>query len=639
MATSNIPILPERIAQTFERLKLYLSDAWPASGSAVEGRLVAHFEALYEPFNVLYHGRSDMFFHLLELMRTVFEAAHARPAALTALDEARATQPDYFLSNNMVGAVCYVDLYAGNLKGLRKKLPSLKALGVTYLHLMPLFECPTDNSDGGYAVSDFRRVRPDLGTMKELAALTADLRADGISVCLDYILNHTSDEHIWAKRALAGDKEYQDYFWLFENRDMPDQFELTLREIFPEQAPDNFVWNESMQRWVWTTFNHFQWDLNYKNPAVLNAMLGEMLFLANQGVEILRLDAVAFLWKELGTPCENLPQAHHIVRVMNAAARIATPALTFKSEAIVHPDDIIEYIDVAESQLSYNPTYMALLWEALATRDVRLVQYAMSRRFDLPQHCAWINYIRVHDDIGWSFADEDAVDLGIEPFAHRQFLNRFYTGQFEGSFARGVPFNFNPATLDMRISGTTASLCGLESAGDDAKLTADAVARILLMHGAIMVAQGVPLIYLGDDVATLNDYSYTENPHQANDSRWVHRPTFDAQRAKRAQKGKTAPAQVYSGLQRLIHLRQSLDDYIEAGADTRFDWSGDRHVLKITRGDGLMWFANFSEQPSSIELPAQWHDAHDLFSNSPIKTSGTLTLSGLQQVWLVAQAV
>lgn len=629
--------LPNHIAPVLTRLKRYLPDIWPAQDSAIEARLLENFPALYESFNDLYQNRSDMFYHLLELMRTILNAANERPPALIELDASRSMQPDYFLSNQMVGAVCYVDLYAGNLKGLRKKLPSLKALGITYLHLMPLFECPENNSDGGYAVSDFRRVRPDLGTMDELASLTAELRADGISVCLDYILNHTSDEHIWAKRALAGEKEYQDYFWLFENRNIPDQFERTLREIFPEQAPGNFVWNESMQRWVWTTFNHFQWDLNYKNPAVLNAMLGEMLFLANQGVEILRLDAVAFLWKELNTPCENLPQAHLIVRVMNAAARIATPALTFKSEAIVHPDDIIKYIDVAESQLSYNPTYMALLWEALATRDVRLVQYAMSRRFELPQHCAWINYIRVHDDIGWSFADEDASDLGIEPFAHRQFLNQFYTGKFDGSFARGVPFNFNPITLDMRISGTTASLCGLEAAGDDATLTTDAVARILLMHGAIMATQGVPLIYLGDDVATLNDYSYIENPHQSNDSRWIHRPKFDKTRATQAKKGKSAPAQVYSGLKHLIGLRQSLDNHIKHNADTRFDWSGNVHVLQITRGDGLMWLANFSEKPQTITLPEQWRNSHNLFDDSTVSTQSTLSLNGLQQLWLVRQ--
>lgn len=630
-----LPPLPDHIQPTYERLERYLPHLWPKPGSTLETRLHAHFPALYEQFNALYHQRSDMFFHLLELLQTVFMAAKTRPDALIKLDQTREKDVDYFSSNCMVGAVAYVDLYAGNLKGLRSKLPALKKLGITYLHLMPLFNCPENNSDGGYAVSDFRSVRADLGTMSELAQLTAELRADGISVCLDYILNHTSDEHDWAKRALAGEKEYQDFFWMFENRDLPDQYERNLREIFPEQAPGNFLWNETLQRWVWTTFNHFQWDLNYTNPAVLNAMLGEMLFLANQGVEVLRLDAVAFIWKQLGTPCENLPQAHQLVRVLNAAAKIAAPALTFKSEAIVHPDDIIKYIDVDESQLSYNPTFMALLWEALATRDVRILQYAMSKRFDLPAHCAWINYIRVHDDIGWSFADEDAIDLGIQPFDHRQFLNQFYTGQFEGSFARGVPFNYNPITKDMRISGTTASLCGLESALGDADLTQDAVARILLMHGIILACEGIPLIYLGDEIATINDYTYENNPHQANDSRWVHRPHYDNDRFIASQSGDSASAQVYRGLQTLIHARKQLDNTVEAGERTEFKWAGNIHVLNISRGNRFTVLTNFSEAPQTVELPIHMRNARDTISGTTLPNESHVTLAGLQQLWLI----
>ena len=632
---TTLPALPDHIQPTYEHLERYLPHLWPAAGSALESRLHAHFPALYEQFNALYHHRSDMFYHLLELLQTVFKAAKARPDELIQLDQAREEHIDYFSSNRMVGAVGYVDLYAGNLQGLRAKLPALKQLGVTYLHLMPLFTCPENNSDGGYAVSDFRRVRADLGTMSELAELTAELRADGISVCLDYILNHTSDEHDWAKRALAGEKEYQDFFWMFENRDLPDQYEHNLREIFPEQAPGNFLWNETLQRWVWTTFNHFQWDLNYTNPAVLNAMLGEMLFLANQGVEVLRLDAVAFIWKQLGTPCENLPQAHQLVRVLNAAAKIAAPALTFKSEAIVHPDDIIKYIDVDESQLSYNPTFMALLWEALATRDVRMLQYAMSKRFDLPPHCAWINYIRVHDDIGWSFADEDAIDLGIQPFDHRQFLNQFYTGQFEGSFARGVPFNYNPITKDMRISGTTASLCGLESALDDAELTQEAIARILLMHGIILACEGIPLIYLGDEIATLNDYTYEKDPHQVNDSRWVHRPRYDNERFIDAQSGNGAPAQVYQGLQTLIQARKQLDAVVAEGEHTDFTWAGNVHVLKVSRGHRFTLLTNFSEHPQTIELPAHMRRAQDTISGTTLSDETHVTLAGLQQMWLI----
>ncbi|HRF95013.1 MAG TPA: alpha-amylase family glycosyl hydrolase, partial [Aggregatilineales bacterium] len=306
------------------------------------------------------------------------------------------------------------------------------------------------------------------------------------------------------------------YYYLFPNRSMPDRYEKNLREIFPEQAPGNFTYIESIDRWAWTTFNTFQWDLNYTNPEVFNAMLGEMLFLANVGTEVLRLDAVAFVWKQMDTPCENLPEVHHIIRAFNALVQIAAPAMVFKSEAIVHPDDVVSYISPQECQISYNPTFMALAWEALATREVKLLRHSMSKRFDLPTGTAWINYIRVHDDIGWSFANEDAAEVGIRGFDHRLFLNQFYTGRFNGSFATGVPFNYNPQNQDMRICGTAASLAGLEQGlnGGNPLFSENALRRIIMLHSLIISAGGIPLIYIGDEIATLNDYSYEQDEHK-----------------------------------------------------------------------------------------------------------------------------
>ena len=367
------------------------------------------------------------------------------------------------------------------------------------------------------------------------ATLAEELRSAGISLVLDFVFNHTSDEHEWARRARAGDPEYREFYYLFPDRTMPDAYERTLREIFPTVRRGSFTWRPELQRWVWTTFNSFQWDLRYANPAVLVAMAEEMLFLANAGVEFLRLDAVAFIWKQLGTSCENLPEAHLIIQAFNAIARIAAPALLFKSEAIVHPDDVISYVSPGECQVSYNPLLMALLWEALATRDVKLLSYSLAKRHHLPAGTAWVNYLRSHDDIGWTFDDADARWVWIEPHGHRRFLNAFYTGRFPGSFARGVPFQENPETGDARVSGTLASLAGLELAleqGDAAAIDL-AVRRILLLYGVVLTAGGVPLIYLGDEFGTLNDYSYAAEPAKADDSRWVHRPRFDHQRLPR----------------------------------------------------------------------------------------------------------
>ena len=289
--------------------------------------------------------------------------------------------------------------------------------------------------------------------MDELAALAADLRAAGISLVVDFIFNHTSNEHEWARKAVAGEPGFEDFYLIFPDRTMPDAYEETVREIFPDDHPGSFVQLED-GRWIWATFYHFQWDLNYANPAVFRAMAGEMLFLANQGVEVLRMDAVAFIWKRLGTPSESLPEAHLLLRAFNAVLRMAAPSLLFKSEAIVHPDEVIEYVSLEECQLSYNPLQMALTWEALATRDARMLQQALERRHALPAGTAWVNYVRSHDDIGWTFADEDAAELGIDGYAHRRFLNDFYVGRFPGSFSRGVPFQENPKTGDARVTGT-----------------------------------------------------------------------------------------------------------------------------------------------------------------------------------------
>nr|MCU0514497.1 alpha-amylase family glycosyl hydrolase [Anaerolineae bacterium] len=362
-----------------------------------------------------------------------------------------------------------------------------------------------------------------------------------------------------------------------------------------------FTYRPEIGMWVWTTFYSFQWDLNYSNPAVFNAMLGEMLYLANQGVEVLRLDAVAFIWKQMGTACESLPQAHWIIQAFNALTRIAAPALLFKSEAIVHPDDVASYVSWEESPVSYNPTLMALLWESLATRKVALLQQSMAKRFALSEGCAWVNYVRVHDDIGWTFANEDATELGMIGFDHRLFLNAYYTGEFMGSFARGLPFNFNPATLDMRISGTAASLAGLETSLEraDPLLLDEAVKRLLLIHSVIISAGGIPLIYLGDEIATLNDYSYRDDPEKKGDSRWVHRPRFSWQRAEQRHDLASPVGRVYQGLKSLLDIRVA--NPIFAGANTLFFNTGNPHVLGYLVNRRLLVLANFSEKMQSVQ--------------------------------------
>jgi len=606
-------MIATKARRSLERLRPRLNAIFPdteAGRAACEtfyARLDTYFEDLFTLLLGLYGSHYDFFYWLEVILATAAQSLLDRPAELKTLDQTRA--PNWFQSEGMTGGVCYVDLYATNLKGIRERIPYFKELGLTYLHLMPLFECPPKHNDGGYAVSSFRRVNPDLGTMEELKELASALRAEGISLVLDFVFNHTSDEHDWAMKAKAGEADYQDYYLMFDDRTLPNQYERTLREIFPDQAPGSFTFVEALNKWVWTTFNTFQWDLNYGNPAVFNQMLDEMLFLINQGVEVLRLDAVAFIWKQMGTACENLPEAHQIIAAYNLLLKIAAPAAIFKSEAIVHPDEVAKYIG-RECQISYNPTFMVLLWESLATREVRLLRHTMAKRFAIPPGTAWVNYVRCHDDIGWSFADEDAAELNVNGYNHRQFLNAFYTGRFEGSFASGLPFNFNPRTGDMRISGTLASLAGLEKALSLNDVEVDlALRRILLIQGLTICAGGIPLIYLGDELGMLNDYSYRHDPAKAPDSRWVHRPRLNLDAWHKRNDPSTVPGFLFNKIKRMIAVRKSTPAFAAGGKSVWLD-SGNPHVLafeRVNAGQTVLVLANFSEQPQPIErryLPA-----------------------------------
>lgn len=602
-------------------------------------RLEQYFPTIFRLLVLLYGKHYDFFYHLEQILSSAAQIYTERPPHLKLLDRQRETNPTWFKSEHMLGAVCYVDLFAGTLDDLRDRIPYFEELGITYLHLMPLFKAPENASDGGYAVSDYRVVAPHIGTMQQLQTLSEQLRETGISLVVDFVFNHTSNEHTWAQRALAGDEHYQTYYYMFDDRSLPDQYERTLREIFPEQAPGSFTFQPAINKWVWTTFNHFQWDLNYSNPLVFNAMLQEMLFLANQGVEVLRLDAVAFIWKQMGTTCENLPQAHMIIQAYNALARVVAPALLFKSEAIVHPDNVATYISHGECPLSYNPTLMALLWEALATRDIKLLQHAMQKRFAIPPDCAWVNYVRCHDDIGWTFADEDAAEVAINGFDHRQFLNAFYIGQFTGSFARGVPFNYNPITRDMRIAGMAASLAGLEQAqeANSDLLTQHALARLLLIHSVIISVSGIPLLYLGDEIAMLNDYTYSENPAKKEDSRWIHRPSFDWQRAALRHDPQTPQGWLFQGLRRLIEIRKNTPAF--GSGSTAFFNCGNTHVLAYICAGSLLVLANFSERTQFVQRTALEQPltpaAHDLVTGQSAYADSDVTLAPYQFMWLI----
>lgn len=617
-----------------------------------EERLTTHFPRLFHLLVGLYGRHYDFFYHLTQIVTLAARSWLERADDLKALDTEREANPTWHQSEQMLGGVCYVDLFASDLKTLRAKIPYFKELGLTYLHLMPLFNAPAGDSDGGYAVSDYRTVDARLGTMEDLRQLATALRKEGISLVLDFVFNHTSDEHRWAQAALAGDVDRAAYYFFFPDRTLPDAYDRTLREIFPDQHPGSFSYRQENGQWVWTTFNTFQWDLNYSNPMVFYEMASEMLFLANVGCEVLRLDALAFIWKEMGTDCENLPEAHQLVQAFNTLLRIAAPTLLFKSEAIVHPDEVAKYIGAEECQLSYNPLLMALLWNSLATREVRLLRHAMSHRFQIPASTSWVNYVRCHDDIGWTFDDGDANALGINGFDHRRFLNDFYTGRFPGSFARGLPFQENPKTGDARISGSLASLAGLERAlqQGDTNEVEWAIRRILLLHAMILSIGGIPLIYLGDEVGWLNDYKYQRDPTKASDSRWVHRPIIDWAKMERRHDTAQIEGEIYQRLQQLLTIRKATPAF--AGNQMEVIPVSSEHIFAFVRiypqphigQQRLVVLANFTERAqqipaNEIRLYGLGYQFHELIGNQSLTlTEDVVYLEPYQVLWLMNSA-
>ena len=560
----------------------------------------------------LYGHRWD-FYQILSRLEAIMKKAsdERQNGYLFSADEdatASAELP-WYLNGKTVGMMLYVDLFAGNLRGLIEKIPYLKDLGVNYVHLMPLFDCPNGENDGGYAISSYRKVQPRLGTIEDLRAVASEFHKNGIRLVLDFVFNHTSDEHEWAKKAKSGDEKFKNFYYMYKDKGEVDSWNATLREIFPTVRRGSFTYLKENDEWVWTTFNSFQWDLNYSNPEVFLAMCEEMLFIANLGVDVLRLDALAFVWKEKGTVCESLPKAHTLIQAFQFVAKIAAPSLVFKSEAIVHPDEVIKYIGGAECHLSYNPLQMALFWSTVATRDVSLLSLSLKNRWQIQKNCAWVNYIRCHDDIGWTFSDEDAARLGINGFYHRQFLNRFFTGRFDGTFASGEPFQLNPTTGDCRICGTMASLAGLEQAEErnDELLRRMAISRMKMMYAVQMALPGVPLLYAGDEKAVLNDYSYRDDKAKKTDSRWVHRIKSDwGGKAKY-----DSQKEVSDFVKKVIRLRK--EESLLGGNEIFFYDAQNPEVFAFRRGT-LHVVANFSDRNAEFMIDAWSENSTDLLS-------------------------
>lgn len=561
-------------------------------------RLEKHHDELRWLYMELY-GNDSMF---AELCDNLYRFYNERKTALKDRDEKREQDPEWFKKTDMLGMMLYIDNFAGNLKGVQKKLPYLQECNVNCIHLMPFLDTPKGRSDGGYAVADFRKVRPDLGTMDDLAKLADACHEKGMNLCMDFVMNHTSEEHEWAHRAKAGDGEYMSRYFFYNNDRIPKAYERTVPQVFPTTAPGNFTYLPEIGHYVLTTFYPYQWDLNYGNPRVFNEMMYNFLYLANQGMDVIRIDAVPYIWKELGTSCRNLPQVHTIVRMMRMIGEIVCPSVVLLGEVVMEPEKVVPYfgtVEKPECHMLYNVTTMATTWNSVAMGDTRLLRRQMDIVNRLPREYTFLNYLRCHDDIGWGLDYDTLSKWGMKEVPHKQYLNDYFTGRIAGSTSCGELYNDDPVTKDARFCGTTASMCGIEQAIADGNQAAldDAIRLDVMLHAYMLTQSGIPMLYSGDEIGQLNDYSYWEDPDKAADSRYVHRGAFRWELAKKREAKTGVQGQLFQALQKLEMIRREEPVF---GADANvytYDVHNDSILCILREKDGelFMGMFNFSD--------------------------------------------
>ena len=596
------------------------------------------FKAIKDELEWLYmelYGNRDML-HALEAIMD--RSSSERKDALKELDERRIQDPRWFLSSSMVAETMYTKLFAGTFLGIAGKVGYLKKLGITYLHLMPFLKTPKIDNDGGFAVSDFLDTDECLGSVEDVETLADILRENGISLCMDFVMNHTSDEHEWAVRAKQGDKEAQEMYITFPDRTIPDEYEKTVPEVFPETAPGNFIFSKEMGRWVLSTFYPKQWDLNYRNPAVFNAIASAMLSWANRGVEVFRLDAVPYIWKELGTSCRNLPRVHTIVRMIRIILEAVAPATILKGEVVMAPKELAAYFGTREKpecHLLYGVSSMVNIWGALAAEDIRLLKCQVEDFLALPEHSAFVNYVRCHDDIGWGFDENKEKEFGIDPLLHKIYQYRFWEGDFPGSYAEGGLYNYDEKTLDARTVGTTASLVGLGSAKTKEDRE-EAIKRFRLIYSTVFALKGIPLINSGDEIGMLNDESYVNDPKKKDDSRYLHRPVFDWNKAQRIKRKGTVENNLFQIIRTLEGIRDGSPLFSPDAEVFTWDSHNDK-VFAIRRRSGakvLLAVFNYSHEKQRARFEYFTGKYHDILTGKEEEPGIGIDLEGYEVLFL-----
>lgn len=573
-----------------------------------------------------------------ELVQLIELRAKQRSESLKLEDQ----YPLWHQDNGIAAMTLYIDLFSTDFKSILGKIDYFVALGINLIHFMPLAKARPGNSDGGYAVMDYRDTDPRLGTWDDFMQLIRALSNQKIASAIDFVVNHTAKEHEWAQKAASGDPTYQNYYIMYDTSEIPDEFNRTVPEVLPDIYPGNFTYYESFKKYVFTSFSEFQWDLNLANPKVLIEVIDIFLFYANSGIKMVRFDAIPFIWKELGTTCRNLPTAHRLMEIFAAVKDIVCPSVLILGEAIVEPEEIFKYFGNAErpeTQVLYNANLMVNVWNSLATQDTRLMRYD-NARFVPPSHAVWINYLRCHDDIGWGFSESYIRELGMDPFLHKQFLINFYNGSYPASYARGHNYQYNPITKDARTNGTMSALIGFEKSMEahDGRGLELAWRRFQLINSFLFSQSGIPLIYSGDEWLQPNDYEHTKNVSKT-DGRWIHRPIFDWHLVSSAVDG--YPLKAYRFIEKLIRLRRANKAFASRALSEIHDVMNN-HVYIQSRSldnEQVLTVFNFSENPQYLPVTSIFNKDstwYDLLEGRIIKSSDSIfRLAAYEALYLV----
>lgn len=545
-----------------------------------------HIDELKWLYMELYSNESM----LSELCYQIHNFFIERDEGLKNRDVTRENNPDWYRKSKMTGMALYIDHFADTIKGVEQSIEHLQKCNINYVHFMPFFETTRYRTDDQYAITDFRKTMEKIGKIEDLCHLTKLCHEKSINVSVDFIMNRTSNEHEWAKKAMHGDVEY-------------------------------------MNRYVTKTDHSYEWDLNYKNPRVLNEMMYNYMFIANLGTDLIQINEIEDIWKGESQNCSKVSQIHTIARIMRIISEIVCPGVLLLGNVKNDMKNAITYFgedEKPEFHMVYQKTFMNEVWNSVATRNVKLLQTKLDVINKYPKEYVFVNYLRNHEKLNWNL-DYDFLykNQKINQKMHREYLNEYFLGRTGYSNSRGEVENNSDNSEKICFCGTTASMCGLEKAIDEnnKKEINQAIKLEIMLYAYLFIQSGIPVIYSGDEIGQMNDYSYKENRDKMRDIQNVCRGKFDWSKAVKVVDEYSIEGKIMRGLNKIQVVKNRENTFCQI-ADVRVVDTKNNSVICIARefaGEKILGIFNFSEHEKIVNIDEEEGIYEDLLSGKKMK--------------------